>query len=101
MATTAKIARNNHRRRTVARYSERRVALKAIIAAADTSPADRTEAQLKLQKLPRDASPSRLRNRDAIDGRPRGYIGTAGLSRIHFRELAHQGQLPGITKSSW
>jgi small subunit ribosomal protein S14 len=101
MATTAKIARNNHRRRTVARYSERRAALKAMIAAPETSAADRAEAQLKLQKLPRDASPTRIRNRDITDGRPRGYIGKAGLSRIHFRELAHRGELPGITKSSW
>ena len=101
MATTAKIARNNHRRRTAARHAERRAALKATIANPRTSAADRAEVQLKLQKLPRDASPIRIRNRDATDGRPRGYIGKAGLSRIHFRELAHRGELPGITKSSW
>jgi small subunit ribosomal protein S14 len=101
VATTAKIARNNHRRRTVAHYSEQRTSLKATIANPHTSAGDRAEAQLKLQKLPRDASPIRIRNRDAVDGRPRGYIGKAGLSRIHFRELAHRGELPGITKSSW
>ncbi|GAA3082414.1 small subunit ribosomal protein S14 [Kribbella aluminosa] len=101
MATTAKIAKNDQRRRTAAHYSERRTALKAIIADPRTSAADRAEAQLRLQKLPRDASPIRIRNRDTIDGRPRGYLGKAGLSRIHFRELAHRGELPGITKSSW
>lgn len=101
MATTAKIAKNNRRRRTVARYSERRAALKAIIADVSSPAADRAEAQLRLQKLPRDASPVRLRNRDTVDGRPRGYIGKAGLSRIRFRAMAHRGELPGITKSSW
>ncbi|HEY3557269.1 MAG TPA: 30S ribosomal protein S14 [Kribbella sp.] len=101
MATTAKIARNEHRRRTAAHYSERRAGLKAVVADPHASTADRADAQLKLQKLPRDASPVRIRNRDTLDGRPRGYIGKAGISRIHFRELAHRGELPGITKSSW
>ena len=55
----------------------------------------------KLHALPRDASPTRLRNRDAIDGRPRGYVGKFGLSRINMREKAHKGELPGVTKSSW
>ncbi|NIK55818.1 30S ribosomal protein S14 [Kribbella shirazensis] len=101
MATTAKIAKNDQRRRTVAHYSERRAALKATIADPGTSASDRAEAQLKLQKLPRDASPIRIRNRDTVDGRPRGYIGKAGISRIRFRTMAHRGELPGITKSSW
>lgn len=101
MATAAKIARNNHRRRVVAGHAARRGTLKAIIAAPTTSPAARAEAQRRLQQLPRDASPTRIRNRDVIDGRPRGYVGKAGLSRIHFRDLAHRGELPGITKSSW
>jgi small subunit ribosomal protein S14 len=101
MATTAKIARNNHRRRTAAHYFERRAALKATITDPAVSAADRAAAQLKLQKLPRDASPVRIRNRDTVDGRPRGYIGKAGISRIRFRTMAHRGELPGITKSSW
>ena len=54
-----------------------------------------------LQKLPRNASATRLRNRDAIDGRPRGYMRKFGLSRIKFREMAHKGELPGVTKASW
>ena len=101
MATTGKIARNEHRKRTVARYAERRSELKRLIADPHTSATARTEAQLKLQKLPRDASPSRIRNRDAVDGRPRGYLRKAGISRVRFRTMAHAGHLPGITKSSW
>lgn len=61
----------------------------------------RSAAVRTLSKLPRDASPVRLRNRDQIDGRPRGYVRKAGLSRINLRTLAHRGELPGITKSSW
>ena len=53
------------------------------------------------RNTPRDASPTRLRNRDAIDGRPRGFLRTFGLSRVRFREAAHRGELPGVTKSSW
>ena len=59
------------------------------------------DAQRRLQKLPRDASPVRLRNRDSVDGRRRGYLRKAGVSRVRFRGLAHDGYLPGITKSSW
>ena len=58
-------------------------------------------ARIGLQKLPRNASPVRLRHRDAIDGRPRGNIRLFGISRVRFREMAHRGELPGITKSSW
>ncbi|MFH0767195.1 MAG: 30S ribosomal protein S14 [Bacillota bacterium] len=54
-----------------------------------------------LQKLPRNASATRLRNRDAIDGRPHAYMRKFGLSRLNFRELAHKGQIPGVTKASW
>ncbi|MEV6284240.1 30S ribosomal protein S14 [Kribbella sp. NPDC051770] len=101
MAKTSKIAKNEQRKRIVALYAERRAALKALIADPATSSDERGEAQLKLQKLPRDASPIRVRNRDAVDGRPRGYVGKAGISRVRFRTMAHRGELPGITKSSW
>ena len=101
MAKKSKIIRNEQRREIVARYAERRAALKRALADPHTSDSDRAEARRRLQALPRDASPTRLRNRDAVDGRPRGYIGKAGLSRVRFRELAHRGELPGITKSSW
>lgn len=101
MAKTSKIAKNEQRKETVARYAERRSELKRIIADQTVPVESRVEARLKLQKLPRDASPIRVRNRDAADGRPRGYLRKAGISRVRFREMAHRGELPGITKSSW
>ncbi|GAB3714624.1 30S ribosomal protein S14 [Mariniluteicoccus flavus] len=101
MAKKSKIARNEQRRATVERYAARRAQLKAVIDAVDTAWDERMTAVRDLSKLPRDASPTRLRNRDAIDGRPRAYIRKAGISRVRFREMAHRGELPGITKSSW
>ena len=100
MATKAKIEANKRRERTVARYADRRAELKERARKAATME-ERMGAQKELQKLPRDASPVRLRNRDSIDGRPRGYLRKAGVSRVRFRGLAHAGYLPGITKSSW
>ncbi|TDW17774.1 30S ribosomal protein S14 [Kribbella kalugense] len=101
MAKTSKIAKNEQRRRTVALYADRRAELKRIIADPGSSFDARAEAQDKLQRLPRDASPIRIRNRDAVDDRPRGYLRKAGISRVRFRTMAHRGELPGITKSSW
>lgn len=101
MAKKSKIIRNEQRKAIVARYAPVRAELKQIIADGGSSDAERAEARRKLQALPRDASPTRIRNRDAVDGRPRGYIGKAGLSRVRFREMAHRGELPGIAKSSW
>jgi small subunit ribosomal protein S14 len=100
MATKAKIAANERRKKIVAHYASRRAALKE---QARTAAAleERIVALSALAKLPRDASPVRVRNRDKVDGRPRGYVGKAGVSRVKFRELAHGGYLPGITKSSW
>jgi small subunit ribosomal protein S14 len=100
MASTAKIAANKRRERTVARYAARRAELKGLARTAPTLE-ERMDAQRRLQRLPRDASPVRLRNRDSVDGRPRGYLRKAGVSRVRFRGLAHDGYLPGITKSSW
>jgi small subunit ribosomal protein S14 len=100
MAKKSKIAAQRRRERTVARYAARRAELKELIRRADQR-AERRAAVDALNRLPRDASPVRLRNRDQVDGRPRGYIGKAGVSRIRFRQLAHDGHLPGITKSSW
>lgn len=99
MAKTSKIAKNEQRRKTVARYAERRAALKEAIRTG--TPEERVEAMAALQRLPRDASPVRLRNRDAIDGRPRGHLRKFGLSRVRVRELAHRGELPGVSKASW
>jgi small subunit ribosomal protein S14 len=100
MAKTSKIVRDQQRREVVARYAERRAALKETIRTAATDE-QRAAAQQALQRLPRDASPTRLRNRDLVDGRPRGHLRTFGLSRVRFRAMAHAGELPGITKSSW
>jgi len=100
VAKTSKIVRDRQRRELVARYAERRAALKEAVRTAAT-PEQRAEAQAALQRLPRDASPTRLRNRDAADGRPRGHLRKFGLSRIRFRQMAHDGELPGIRKSSW
>lgn len=101
MTKTSKIAANARRERTVARHREERLALKRAIKDPATPAAERVLAQRALQQLPRDASPTRLRNRDAIDGRPRGHLRRFGISRIRLREMAHRGELPGVTKSSW
>lgn len=100
MAKQSSIAAQHRREEVVARHAARRAELKEAQRTAAT-PEDATRIAGELQRLPRDASPTRLRNRDAVDGRPRGYVGAVGVSRIRLRELAHAGYLPGITKSSW
>lgn len=101
MAKKSKIARDAQRREVVARYAERRAELKRIIAAPGSSDDERDSAMRALQKMPRDASPTRLRNRDVVDGRPRSVYRKFGLSRVRLREMAHAGELPGVMKSSW
>ncbi|MFF0227470.1 30S ribosomal protein S14 [Streptomyces sp. NPDC004629] len=101
MAKKSKIAKNEERRRTVARYAARRAELKEIIRRPSTTEEQRLAAQRELRGQPRDASATRVRNRDQVDGRPRGYLRPFGLSRINLRELAHRGHLPGVRKSSW
>jgi small subunit ribosomal protein S14 len=101
MAKKSKIAKNEQRRIVAARCAERRVELKKIVTSPRSSAQERAAAVSALQKLPRDASPTRIRNRDAADGRPRGYFRAFGLSRIRLRTMAHNGELPGVTKSSW
>jgi small subunit ribosomal protein S14 len=100
VAKKSKIAKDRQRREVVARHAERRAELKEAARTAAT-PEDRAAAQAALQRLPRDSSPTRLRNRDVADGRPRGHLRTFGLSRVRFREMAHAGELPGLRKSSW
>lgn len=100
MAKRSKIVANERRRQTVARYAARRAALKEAVRTATTAEA-RDAAVRTLSRLPRDASPVRVRNRDQVDGRPRGYVRKVGLSRINLRTMTHRGELPGITKSSW
>ncbi|MDV7083270.1 30S ribosomal protein S14 [Rhodococcus sp. IEGM 248] len=101
MAKKSKIAKNEQRKIVVARCAERRAELKETIRRPSSSADERAEARAALQRLPRDASPVRLRNRDAADGRPRGHLRKFGLSRVRVREMAHRGELPGVHKSSW
>jgi len=89
MAKKSKIIKNEKRRVIVERYRDKVQELK-----------DKGDYEA-LQKLPRNASATRIRNRDSIDGRPRGYMRKFGLSRLKFRELAHKGELPGVKKASW
>lgn len=101
MARTALVARDEQRRLVVARYAARRAALKRAAVSPHVPADERARARAALAALPRDASPVRLRNRDAVDGRPRAYHRTFGLSRIRLRQAALRGELPGVTKSSW
>ncbi|MFB8035720.1 30S ribosomal protein S14 [Streptomyces sp. NPDC056004] len=101
MAKKSKIARNEKRRATVERYAARRAELNEIIRRPSTTDTERRAAADELRRQPRDASATRLRNRDSVDGRPRGYLRKFGLSRVRAREQAHAGFLPGVTKSSW
>ncbi len=93
--------RNKKREQLVTRYASKRAELKKILANPDTSEEDFYVAQAKLDKLPKNSSPVRLVRRCSLTGRPRATIRKFGLSRITFRELALQGKMPGIIKSSW
>ncbi|RVW06330.1 30S ribosomal protein S14 [Rhodococcus spongiicola] len=101
MAKKSKIAKNEQRKQIVARYAPLRAELKETIRRPSSTPEERAAAQSRLARLPRDACPVRLRNRDATDGRPRGHLRKFGLSRVRVREMAHRGELPGVHKSSW
>ena len=101
MAKLALINRQYKREKLVAKYAKRREALFAIIENSKVSDEDRYAARLKLQMLPRNANPTRLRNRCAITGRPRGVYSKFGLGRNKLREYAMRGEIPGIVKASW
>jgi small subunit ribosomal protein S14 len=101
MAKRSAIHRNLKRIRLVEKYSAKRQQLKATLANPETSDEEFFKAQRKLASLPRNSSPVRVRNRCNITGRPRAYIRKYGLSRLTFRELALDGKIPGVTKSSW
>lgn len=101
MAKKSKVAKNDKRRAMVAAHAEKRRALKRVISDPRTAADERAAAVARLSRLPRDGSPTRVRNRDVVDGRPRGYLRTFGVSRITMRGMAHRGELPGVTKSSW
>jgi small subunit ribosomal protein S14 len=101
MAKKSMVLRDVKRAKLVQKYAKKRGALKAIIADPKARPEDKQTAQDKLQSLPRDSSPSRMRSRCAITGRSRGYYQKFGLSRVKLRELTLAGNIPGITKASW
>lgn len=101
MAKISKVVKNEKRKKMVANYAERRAELKKIINNPASSIEAVDEAIMKLQKLPRDASPIRVRNRCSQTGRPRGYLRKFGISRVSMRKLSLDGQIPGVVKSSW
>ena len=101
MAKLAVINRNEKRKKLVAKYAKKREFLNAIIADPKASDEARYEARLKLQALPRNANKTRLRNRCALTGRPRGVYSKFGLGRNKLREYAMRGEIPGIVKASW
>ncbi|MDE2089221.1 MAG: 30S ribosomal protein S14 [Gammaproteobacteria bacterium] len=101
MAKTSMVNRELKRRRAVQKYAARRAELKSLINNPNAGDEDRREAQRRLQALPRDASPTRLRNRCRITGRPRGYYRKFGLARNKLREAAMRGDVPGLVKASW
>lgn len=101
MAKKSMIARNDKRKRLVEKYAAKRAELKGILSDPESSDEEFYQAQRKLSKLPRNSSKIRIKNRCNVTGRPRAYIRRFGLSRITFRELALEGKIPGVTKSSW
>ncbi|WP_207484538.1 30S ribosomal protein S14 [Arenibaculum pallidiluteum] len=101
MAKTSAVEKNKRRRKLVKQFANKRAQLKAIANNRSLSLEEQFEARLKLAELPRNSSPVRIRNRCEMTGRPRAYYRKFKLSRITLRELASQGQIPGMVKSSW
>ena len=101
MAKTAVINRNEKRRKTVKKFGVKRAALLAIINDFKQPEDERMAARMQLQQLPRNASPTRVRNRCKLTGRPRGVYRKFGLGRNKLREIAMRGEVPGMTKASW
>ena len=101
MAKTSSVNKNKRREKMAKQYAAKRAKLKAMAVDDKLTPEDRFEARIKLAELPRNSSPTRIRNRCEITGRPRAVYRKFGLCRICLRELAHQGAVPGMTKSSW
>jgi small subunit ribosomal protein S14 len=101
MSKTALTNREQKRRKTVKKFAAKRAQLMSMVNDQKMSPEDRYEARLRLQKLPRNASPVRLRNRCALTGRPRGVYRKFGLGRSKLRDIAMRGEIPGVIKASW
>jgi small subunit ribosomal protein S14 len=101
MARKSKIEKNKRRVEIVAKHADRRAQLKKAVRSPKSTVEEREAAQQELQSLPRDASPTRVKNRCAMTGRPRAFIRKFGLSRIALREMALRGEIPGVRKASW
>ena len=101
MAKKSMLMRQRHREQAVKRFAVRRAELKELIRNPKTSDDGKAEAQKRLQQMPRDASPVRLRNRCALTGRPHGYYRKFGLARTKLRETTMRGEIPGLRKASW
>lgn len=101
MAKISAIAKNNRRRKLAEKGEAKRAELRKIITDESKSDEERDVAMMKLQKMPRDTSRIRVRNRCEVTGRPRGVYRDFRMSRITFREMAHAGMIPGVTKASW
>ncbi|MBL4645245.1 MAG: 30S ribosomal protein S14 [Rhizobiales bacterium] len=101
MAKKSAVEKNNARKKLVARYADKRAALKAITRDDSLSMEERFKAHLKLAELPRNSAAIRVRNRCEVTGRPRGYYRKLKMSRIALRELGSAGKVPGLVKSSW
>ena len=101
MATQAKIATNEKRKKLTAKYAQRRAVLKAVVVSRKASDAEKLAAANKLNALPRNSCKNRIRNRCVLTGRPRGVYRKFGMSRIAIREKGLAGEIPGLTKSSW
>ena len=101
MAKTSSVEKNDRRKKLVKQYAGKRTRLKAVAQNKTITMEERFAAQLKLAALPRNSSPNRVRNRCEVTGRPRAYYRKVKMSRLALRELANQGLIPGMTKSSW
>ena len=101
MAKKSAVEKNNRRRKMTARFAKKRAALKAVIHDKEIAPEERFAAVMKLDGLPKNASPIRVRNRCEISGRPRAFYRKFKISRIALRDMASLGLIPGVVKSSW
>jgi small subunit ribosomal protein S14 len=101
MAKTSKIKKNEQRIAIAAKYAVRRRELKTVIKSPTSTDTQRADAYAALRKMPRDASPTRIKNRCSVSGRARAYLRQFGMSRIGFRDMALQGFIPGVRKASW
>ncbi len=101
MAKKSSIEKNDRRKKLTAQYATKRAKLKEVVRSPKSTDAERAAALAGLQKLPRNSSPTRIRNRCSMSGRSRAYVGMFGLSRIAFRDMALNGLIPGVRKASW